>query len=346
MAPDGNIMITGASGFIGGHVTRYFAGMGHKVQCLVRKDSDISFINGLPVKIIHGDVLDKQSLETSFRGMDAIIHTAGKVGDWGRWDDFYRSNVEGTINVLNAAVANGIRKLVITGSVSSYGEEDHKGLKDENSPFNPHYAYAFNKLFPSAMNYYRDSKALMTREAIRFAEAGNLDIIIIEPVWVYGENEFNTGFYEYLKTVKSGMRFMPGSRGNLFHVIYAGDLAEAYYKAWCSSVRGVVKIIAGNDKPASMNEIYAQFCVAAGLKKPRNLPRLLVYPTAFIMELVYTLFRMRHAPLLTRARVNMFYDSIGYRSINAMPVIGFEAATSLEEGIGKTVKWYQQNKYL
>ena len=76
------------------------------------------------------------------------------------------------------------------------------------------------------MNYYRDTKAIGTKEAIKFASENVLNLTILEPTWVYGEKEFNTGFYSYLQTVKTGIPFFLGSKKNMFSVIYAEDLAR------------------------------------------------------------------------------------------------------------------------
>jgi nucleoside-diphosphate-sugar epimerase len=342
----GKVLVTGASGFIGGHVVRCLVSHGFEVSCLVRDSGRIAFISDLPVKIIVGDVTDVQGLKTALRGQDAIIHTAGKVGDWGRYDSFYQANVNGTLNVLQAAVDNSIKRVIITGSVSSYGEENFKGLKSESSPYKSHYPYFLHKIFPSGMNHYRDTKALMTSEAIGYAVMHHLDIIIMEPVWVYGENEFGAGFYEYVNTVKSGVRFLPGSRRNTYHVIYAGELARAYHLALTSDLRGIQRLIIGNATPENMARIFGLFCEEAGLKLPALLPKWMTYPIGFILELFSTVFHLKDPPLLTRARVNMFYDSIGYDTSAAARLLNFENRVPVEEGIKKAVQWYRDNKFL
>jgi nucleoside-diphosphate-sugar epimerase len=346
MSEKKNILITGASGFIGGHVARYFAEKGEQVTCLLRPGSDTSFIDDIQMTRVAGDILDIESLEKAFKGMDFIIHIAARVGDWGKYEDFYNTNVQGTLNVLNAALHNNIRDVILTGTVSSYGEENCKSPKDETNPYRSHYPYFLDRIFPSAMNYYRDTKALMTTESIDFARKNNMNLTIIEPVWVYGENEFSSGFYEYLKAVSSGMPFMPGSKKNLFHVVYAGDLAEAFYLACKKNLNGIHRIIIGNEKPELMNQLYKNFCLAANLKMPRNLPKCLVYPVGFILELISTVLNKTSPPILTRARVDMFYDNIAYRTDNAYELLSFRCKTDIVSGINNTVTWYIQHKYL
>lgn len=340
------VLVTGASGFIGGHVARYFARQGVEVSCLVREKSDRGFIKDLPFRIITGDITVLASLSAAFKGMDAIVHVAGKVVDWGNYDEFYKVNVEGTLNVLQAAQSQSISRVIITGSVSSYGEEDHIGLKDETSPYNSHYPYFLDRWFPCGMNHYRDTKALCTRKSAEFAALHSLNVTVIEPCWVFGENEFSSGFYEYLKTAASGVALMPGSRSNNFHVIYAEDLARSYYLAYKKKLEGFQRFIIGNRSPENMAGIYKTFCRAAGLRTPVLIPKALSYPLGIVLEILYSVAGSKKPPVLTRGRVNMFYDNIGYATTRAQEILGFEALVPLQEGIARTVKWYRDNHYL
>jgi len=346
MTQERNILITGASGLVGAHIAHYFSQYERNVHCLVRKGSKLDFLRELPVKIIYGDITDLASLETLFKGMEWIIHTAAKVTDWGDYADYFLTNVTGTLNVMKAAFRNQIRNVIITGSVSSYGEENSSILKDETFPFRSHYPYAFDRILPSGMNHYRDTKAEATRQAMAFAGQYGMNLTVLEPVWVYGENECNSGFYEYLKIAKSGIPFMPGCRSNTFHVIYAGELARAYYLAFQKQLTGIRRIIIGNQEPETMKSIYELFCAESGLKKPRNIPKWIIYPLALALESIFLLLKRSSPPILTRSRVNMFYDSIGFSTVNAEKLLGFRNQVDLETGIHKTVQWYIKNNWI
>lgn len=341
-----NVLITGATGFIGSHITNVFCGSGIRVGCLVRENSDISSIRDLPVEFRKGDINNLSSLIEAFKGFDCVIHNAAYARDWGQYEDFYKTNVEGTLNVLQACSENGIKNIIMTASISVYGEEDCKAVKDENSPDNSHYRYFADRLFPCKLNYYRDTKALAKKKAVEYAGEHGLNLTILEPVWAYGEREFNTGFFEYMRTASSGIPFLPGSKKNKFHVVYAGDLARAYLLAYRKQMQGINSFIIGTQKAESMDRIYTLFCKEAGVRKPKNLPKFMVYPIGFILELVYTIFKVKTPPLLTRGRVNMFYDNIGFSTGKAESILGFTNEYSLEEGIKKTVKWYKDRKLI
>lgn len=336
------VMITGATGFIGSHITRAFCENQVRVGCLIRNDSNLSNIEGLSVELKTGDIRNIEELTRAFSGYDGVIHNAAKVADWGDYEEFYQTNVVGTVNVLTACVQAGIKNILITGSNSVYGEENCLVVKNEESPYNSHYQYFGDSLFPCKLNYYRDTKALAKKEALTFAATHDLNLTILEPVWVYGERELNTGFYEYLKTAKAKIPFVPGAAQNKFHVIYAGDLAKAYFLAYTKRLTGRHCILVGNEQPENMDKIYELFCSEAALKKPRNLPKALIYPAAFLMELIYTLFNSPSPPLLTRGRVNMFYDNIEFSVEKARQILGFRNSFSLEEGVKRTVLWYKQ----
>lgn len=340
------VLLTGATGFIGSHLAQVFCENQIEVGCLVRENSSLANLEGLNVRLRTGDLQTPARLVPIFRDYDCVIHNAAKVTDWGSYEEFYRTNVTGTKNVLQACLQAGIKQIIMTGSNSVYGEENSFAVKDEDSPYNSHYPYFGDRLFPCRLNDYRDTKALAKKEAIAFAQANGLNLTILEPVWVYGEREFNTGFYEYLKTVKAGVPFLPGSRQNKFHVVYAGDLARAYLLAYRQRLPGIHCFLIGNREAEKMEKIYALFCREAGLPKPANIPKALIYPVALVLELLYTVFHSPSPPLLTRGRVNMFYDNIEFSIEKARKLLGFENRYSLEEGIRKTVNWYKERQLI
>lgn len=341
-----SIFLTGATGFIGSHVAEYLSGQGFHLVCGVRENSNTDFLKTLPVELKNADVTNPDSLIQAMKGCSVVIHTAGKVSDWGKFQDFYNVNVVGTRNVLNACIANGIKQVISTGSVSCFGEEHCLTLKDEQSPHNPRYAYFLESVWPSGMNFYRISKSMATKETEEFAFRNNMNITVLHPVWVYGEREFSSGFYEYMQFVKSGMPFGPGSRSNLFHLIYARDLARAYHLALKNSPSGFSDYIIGNKTVDKLEDIFTLVCREMGQRKPMNLPKFICWPVGFSAELFASFLKLKRPPFLTRARVNMFYDSICYSTQKAENELSFTCRYSLEEGIRNTVQWYKDNRLI
>ena len=343
---EGKVAITGANGFIGLNVVHYFLTKGIHPTCCVRRNADLRYLEGKDLNFAFIDLDDVESLEDAFEDADCVIHIAGMARDWGSRKAFFRVNVTGTMNVLEAANQMKVKRTIITGSISSYGEENSQHVKNEESPYNSHYRYFLDRIFPSGMNHYRDSKARATWMAIDEAKKRGMNLIVMEPAWVFGPHEFHTGFYEYLKTVQNGIPFMPGSKENKFHVIYAEDLARAYYLACTSEIKGIERIIAGNRTAERMDLIYTLFCRELNKSKPKNLPKFLVYPAGFLSELIYTIVGAKKPPMLTRARVNMFYDNIEYSTEKARVILGFETKFPLAEAIRHTVEWYKREEFI
>ena len=269
------VLITGATGFIGSHITRAFVAHGVKVGCLVRESSNLAGLEGVPVDLRYGDIRAKATLVDVFREYDAVIHNAALVGDWGEYKDYYQTNVLGALNVMEACRQCGIKNIVMAGSNAVYGEENCRTKKDEESPLRPHYRYFLGTAVPCRLNYYRDTKALATMKASEYARSFGLNLTILDPVWVYGERELHTGFYEYLRSVRDGMTVIPGCRRNKFHAIYAGDLAEAYYLAFAKGLTGVQRFLIGNQTADRMSRIFGLLCREARLAFPTNLPKFL-----------------------------------------------------------------------
>lgn len=340
------IFLTGGTGFIGSHIAEYFAAQGVDCSCLVRDTRTADVLRTLPVRIVEGDILHPENLADSLVAVDTIVHVAGKVSDWGSWQDFYTSNVIGTLNIMQAALHTGVRHVILTGSNATYGEENSSVVKTEESLHAPHYPYFLDSIFPSGLNHYRDSKALACSEATEFATHYGLDLTIIEPVWVYGERELHTGFFDFLKTVQSGIPLFPGSSKNRFHTIYVRDLARLYFLAFEARLAGVHRFLACDETAEKQRTLFDMFCREAGLTLPRALPRAVVYPPALIMEAAATLLHRPRSPMLTRAIVNIFYDNIEYSSAKAQRVLGFVPEYTREESIRRTVAWYKERKLL
>ena len=197
----------------------------------------------------------------------------GKVTDWGQWQDFYDANVVGTRNVLMACQTNGIKRIITTGSVSCFGEEDCLNPKNEQSPHNPRYPYFLEDTWPSGMNYYRISKSMAAKETEEFTIKHHLNVTIIHPVWVYGEREFSSGFYEYMKSAKSGLPLRTRKPGKTCSMsIYVRDLVWAYLLALQHAPDGFNSYIVGDKTIPKQEEVFSLICREMGVEKPHKYP--------------------------------------------------------------------------
>ena len=341
-----SVLITGVTGFIGSHVADRFLAEGYNVGGLIRPGSKLKWHDTDAIIAEHCALEDIEGLKDVVKRYDRVVHIAAAASDWGAWEKFYETNVTGTINVLKAAHDAGHEHVVITGSISTYGEEDCQVAKDETYPSASHYNYCCDRFFPCKMNYYRDSKAMSKAAAVKYAKENGLNLTIIEPVWVYGEREFSSGFYEYIRSVQDGMSIMPGWSKNRFHVVYVRDIAKAYQAAVEKAPKGVQSFIIGNSEAPHMQEFHDMLCDEAGVKRPIRLPKWVFYPMGFKLEALYTILRIKKPPGLTRGRVNTFYDNIVYDTSKAKRILGISCDTPLREGIAAAIGWYREMGYL
>lgn len=343
------IFLTGASGFIGSHLAEEFANKNYLLIVFLRKKTSTVFIEGILGKnnVIqeYGDISNKESLDKAMKRCDIVIHNAAKVGDWGSYEEFYKTNVEGTKNVLEAAKKNKIKQFILISSNVVLGEEDCKKPKSEDAPYKPKYPYLLEKIFPSAMNHYRYTKMLAEKESIDFCSKNGINLIVIRPVWVYGPKELHAGHYYFAKSRLDGNKFFPASKNTLFHTIYVKDLSKILTGLIKKELTGINIFNVGSKKVNTLTEFWEEICKQLGKTSPVYLPKFIIYPVGFIMELLYTIFRAKKAPLLTRARVDMGFSNNVYNTKKIKTIVNIKE-TELSKGVKETIEWWKKNGYL
>lgn len=344
------IFVTGSTGFIGSHLVKRLAKDGNSIVVLVRKESSARFIdnyiNRYNIEIKKGDITNLEETTNAMKNCTIVFHNAALTTDWGKREDFYKINVEGTENVLKAARINKIKFFILTSSTAVLGEENSLEKKKEDAPYKPHYPYFLSNIWESNMNDYRHTKMLSEKKTIEFCKKNNISLTVIRPVWVYGPREFHAGPYYFCKSVSEGTRFLPGCKTNKFHTIYVKDLAEIMVRILKRRLEGINIFNVGSETVPTMDEFWGLFCNNLNEKPPIYLPKWLVYPIGLGMEIFYKLVKIRDSPLLTRARVIMGYCNNIYDTSKLRKEIGSYKETSLEKGVKTTVRWWKMNKYL
>jgi dihydroflavonol-4-reductase len=212
-------LITGGTGFLGSHIARTLIERGHTVRVLRRTSSSLKLLEGLPVEHAIGDVTDPAALDVAMDGCEWVFHVAA-VSDYWRASHIklYLVNVNGTINVLEAAKRAGVRRVIFTSSGAAIGMRDDGRPADETVPFN---------LSPARFPYGH-SKALAEAEVLRAVGRGR-DAVILNPSVVLGPGDLNQ---------ISGASVVELARGNVFiypaggvTVIDVRDVAAAHVTA-------------------------------------------------------------------------------------------------------------------
>jgi len=173
-------LVTGATGHIGNVLVRQLLEKGEKVRALILRGEDLTPLKGLNVETVVGDVLDPESLKSALEGVQRVFHLAGIISIMpGRNELVRRVNVDGTLNLINAAIQSGVRRLVYTSSIHAIVRAPHGVEIDETLPFDPH----------NPVGEYDRSKAEATL-AVQEAVKQGLDAVIVCPTGVIGPYDY------------------------------------------------------------------------------------------------------------------------------------------------------------
>lgn len=214
------VLVTGATGFVGSNVAAALAARGDQVRALRRTTSRLKALEGVPVEFVVGNILDPDSLAKAMAGCQLVFHVAATAEYWrSSKETVYRVNVEGTRNVLQAALAAGVERLVHTSSVAALGYPPRGKLADEG------------QVFPPTLSWwpYGHSKHLAELEVHKSVEQG-LPTVIVNPTIIIGPRDVNFISGSLIRaSVKGQLRVVPPGGSNLVHVddVVAGQLAAA-----------------------------------------------------------------------------------------------------------------------
>ena len=248
------VFVTGATGFIGGNLTRELLRQGYQVRALVRKGTDRKAIAGLNVELAEGDLLDAKSLEDALSGCEALFHVAALYGFWAANPRlFYDTNVRGTENIMRAARKNNIKKIVYTSSESvvgvakhSIGDESGRGCLDQ---------------IPSD---YKKSKFLAEEAAAKMCSDG-LPVVIVNPTTPIGAYD--------VKPTPTGQIVLDFLKGKMFAFVNTGlnvidveDVARGHILALEKGKVGE-RYLLGN-KNLTLQEIFLILEKLTGIKAP------------------------------------------------------------------------------
>jgi len=284
-------LVTGSSGFIGGHLVRYLLARGHAVSCLVRPASEPRALAGLAVTRISGSYFEIDSLRRAVEGMDYIFH-AGAVLSAPDWPGYFRTNVEGTTNILEAcAQANpGLRKLVVVSSIAAVGPALNKKPLREGDDCRP-------------VSLYGKSKYLAEQAAAGFF--GRLPIVIVRPPNVLG-----AGQRELLAAMNLlRRRIVPliGRREKQTSICFVQDLVRALVlTAEDERAIGKTYFVAAKEF-YSWREILNQLLLEMDLKFVLKIPHPLMLGVAFVAEAIARL--TGKAPLVRRSDLRSARDN-------------------------------------
>jgi nucleoside-diphosphate-sugar epimerase len=323
------VLVTGATGFTGGHLAVMLARRGYRVRALVRPRSAERFAASAAaatgVEAIPGDLGDAAAVSRAADGARVVYHIAATYREAGQPESSYRRiNVEGTRHVLEAARRAGAARVVhcSTGGVHGHIE---RPPANEDAPFNPGDVYQETKLEAEAL-------------AREYGLARGLDVVVARPIGIYGPGD--TRFLKMFRGLARGRFPMLGSGRVFYHLTYIDDVCEGF--RLCGEVPGAAGrtyILAG-PRYTTLEELVRLVAAELGVPPPRwHLPVWPFWAAGLLCEAICVPLRLE--PPLYRRRVDFYTKSRAFDTTRARTELGFAPAVDLVEGIRRTAAWYR-----
>jgi nucleoside-diphosphate-sugar epimerase len=329
-------LVTGATGLLGSHIVEQLRKRKMPVRALVRPGSDCSWLQTQGVELVEGDITKPATLEHACRGVEVVYHAAAKVGDWGPWDEFQRITIDGTRNVIEAAIAARVRRFLHISSISAYGYHTKDGTIDETVPLG-------YKLYRWA--YYSRSKVAAEQIVWDAHNSDRIAVTVIRPAWIYGPRD-RTTVARLVAMIQRGQAKILGRGDNRLNVVYAGNIAEAAVTAAGMPEAAGEAFNCSNDGEITQQayfDLWAQACHAPPVK--RHAPYRLAYFAGFVLECLGHLFRWREPPFVTRYAVWLMGRRSYFSADKARELLNWRATVTYEVGVPMTVKWYLEQVY-
>jgi len=325
-----HVLVTGATGFTGGHLCRRLARDGYPVRALVRDRDREAELRREGIAPVLGDLRDPQSLERAAEGVDLVYHVAAlfrqeNVSRKEMWD----TNVEGTRNMLDAALKAGVRRFVHCSTVGVHGDIKNPPANEE-APYGPG-------------DHYQESKTEGERIVLSYMAERRLPIVVFRPGGIYGPRDLR--FLKLFKAIKTRRFIMLGSGEVLYQLIYIDDLIDGILLCGAKqNAIGNIYILTGKE-PATLNHVVQVIAEIVGVPSTRlRFPVTPVYVAGFACELICRPFGIN--PPLYRRRVDFFRKTRSFDISKAKAELGFKPQIDLATGIGLTAQWYREQNLL
>lgn len=326
-----NCLVTGATGFIGGFLTKKLLHSGHEVRILRRKNSDLSELQDLPLKQAIGDITNLESLCLAVEGVHCVFHLAGKIAYSKRERASMEAiNVQGTKNVLQACREKGIQKLVHISSVVAVGSGfNQEALLNEKSPYNM-------KKFD--LGYFETKKAAEDL-VIKECRDRDFDAVIVNPSVVYGPGDVRKSSRKLpLKIAKGEFPFY--SMGGI-SVAYVEDVVEGICQAWKKGRKGERYILGGEN--LKLKEVFDLIATETGVHPPRFcLPSSWLFFLGAFGDFIEKTGRHFFVNSELAKVVTLFH---WFDSSKAKRELGFQSR-SAKHAISMSVKWMKEQNLL
>lgn len=325
-----HVLVTGATGFTGGHLARTLASRGHRVRALVRDRERTTDLTEAGIELVVGDLRDSTALARSVDGVDVVYHVAALYRQAGVPAGTSRAvNATAVGEIVEAAARARVRRVVHCSTVGVHGDVERPPA-NEDAPLRPGDIYQETKLEGEGL----------AREA---AERLGIEVTIVRPSGIYGPGDRR--LLKLFRGVARGRWITLGSGQIYYHLTYIDDLVEGF--RLCGEhprAANRTYILAGAGF-TTLNELVAIVADVAGVPRPKvHLPVWPFWIAAAACEAACAPFGID--PPIYRRRVDFFTKSRAFDIGRARAEIGYRPEIGLRDGIGRTLEWYRRHGWI
>jgi nucleoside-diphosphate-sugar epimerase len=323
--------ITGATGFVGGHLAEACVARGYTVSTVARPSGDAGLLERLGVAVHRGDLNDSSLLERLLEAVDVVVHCAAKVGDWGPVEDYRAVNVQTLRNLLEACKGKSLRRFVHLSTLGVYAARHHYGT-DETEPLPARH-----------IDGYTQTKVEAERMVLDYYRSYGVPAVVLRPGVIYGPRDRAVvpRLIELLRAAR--LPYLGGGRGAI-NCIYVGNLIDAIFLA-AEQPKALGQVYNVTDGEfVSKRRFIEAIADGLGLEKPtRSIPVWLARIIAWDMERRARRTGASEPPRLTQARLKLFGLNLDYSIDKAKRELGYRPRVPFDQAIQETIAWYRQN---
>lgn len=322
-----NILITGGSGFVGSHLVNALSEENNYVTVLVRKNSDLRYLNNEKIKIVYGDLQDRESLYPALNNMNIVIHSAALMSDrdYASKNDFFEINVKGTENLISSCLNNKeLKQFIHISTVGVYGCTGNMALNESHG-------------YGKSLSPYEWSKAEAEKVVLKYSD--RLPITILRLGQLYGPRMIY-GWANVIELIYSNRMKIIGKGGFLIHLTYIDDVVSG------------LKMVIGNERCIGqvfnicgencykLKDVFMAIAYAIGKPYPESVPYYPIYILSCFLKLIPDCFKPKSLRLLTPHRVRFFKNNHVYDINKAKKYFGYSPRFDLQKGIQRMTEWY------
>jgi len=325
------ILVTGGTGFTGGHLVRRLLTKGHEVIVLDNKEGIVYHeLASRGAKISIGSVTDKVLVDRLVEGCDVVQHLAAAFREINVPKSLYWDvNVNGTRNLLDASQKFGVKRFVYCSTCGVHGDVKEPPAP-ETAPIHPE-------------DYYQYTKYEGEKVAHEYMKQG-MNIAILRPAAIYGPEDPERWLMLFKRTA-SGTFYMFGNGKATYHPLYIDNLVDAFELVMEKDAAIGQTYLIADEKYYPLNDLVSVIGKVQGKEiRIRHLPFAPLWLAAAAIELVCVPFKI--APPIFRRRVDWFRQNRAFDISKAKRELGYDPKVDLHTGLERTAQWYKQHSYL